>query len=340
MRVALVTHPSALEHDTGFGHPERAARIPAVLTGVRSSRLDVVDVEAPEADLGTIGLVHEGSYIEEIRGFCLGGGGTLDVDTVAGRGSWEAALRAAGAGGAAVETLRRGDADVGFVAMRPPGHHALARRAMGFCIFNNIAITARDLARQGERVAIVDWDVHHGNGTQETFLRDPSVLYLSLHEFPAYPGTGWVEEVGEEPAKGTTINFAWPPGCDGGPYRWAFVNVVIPILEQFRPDWILVSSGYDGHRNDPLASIKLDEDDYAFMAGALRGRAPDARTILFLEGGYDLAALTRATAATLDGFAEPPHLESPAPGNGAGWDMARTVAWALVPFWDLKDLPR
>ncbi len=340
MRVALVTHQSALEHDTGFGHPERPARIPAVIAGVHGSSLEVVEVEAPEAEFAAIGLVHERAYINEIHDFCLAGGGMLDVDTVASRGSWEAAVRAAGAGGAAVETLRQGGADVGFVAMRPPGHHALARRAMGFCIFNNIAITARGLALRGEKVAIVDWDVHHGNGTQQTFLRDPAVLYISLHEFPAYPGTGWVEEVGEEPAQGRTVNFAWPPGCDGGPYRWAFVNVIIPILDQFQPDWILVSAGYDGHRNDPLAEIKLDEADYAFMAGGLRGRVPAARTIMFLEGGYDLAALTSSVAATLDGFADPPELESPIPGTGSGWDMARTVAWAMVPFWDLKDLPQ
>lgn len=340
MRVALVTHDSALDHDTGFGHPERAARIPAVISGVHASGLEVVEVEAPRADLADVGLVHEAAYIDELNQFCAAGGGTLDVDTVAGERSWEAALRAAGSGPAAAEVLRRGEADVAFVAMRPPGHHALPRRAMGFCLLNNIAITARKLSRENAGVAIVDWDVHHGNGTQTIFLRDPSVLYISFHEYPAYPGTGWVDEIGDADGIGKTVNFAWPPGCDGAPYRWAIVNVVVPMLEQFAPEWILVSSGYDAHRCDPLAGIRLETEDYGFMAGALRGKAPEARTIFFLEGGYDLAALAAATAETLRGFSNPPALESPVPGSGAAWQMAHAVVRRMVPYWDLKDPER
>jgi acetoin utilization deacetylase AcuC-like enzyme len=330
MRVALVTHDSSLRHQTGRFHPERPDRIPATIAGVHESGLIVVEYEPLPARFEDLALVHDGEYIAEVERFCATGGGAFDSDTVAVPASWDAALRSAGGGPAAIDALANGIADVGFVAMRPPGHHALRNRAMGFCLFNNIAIAARRLTEQGNKVAIVDWDVHHGNGTQRTFYDDPKVIYVSLHEFPAYPGTGWVDETGSSDAPGTTVNFPMPGGTEGAPYRWAMRWVIVPILEEFEPDWLLVSAGYDAHRADPLADILLEESDYAAMAAMLAKVMPVQRTVFFLEGGYDLAALTASTAATLRGSAgdapEPPPVE--ATGTAGAWKEIRHVAAA------------
>jgi acetoin utilization deacetylase AcuC-like enzyme len=331
MRVLLVEHESSLHHDTGFGHPERPARIPAVIEGVRQSGLHVITHEPDRVDLDLVERVHDPTYVNKIQRFCADGGGDLDPDTAAVTASWEAALRAAGAGPAAVSALRSGVADTAFLAVRPPGHHALSSRAMGFCLFNNIAVTARMLTDSGERVAIVDWDVHHGNGTQETFYRDPSVLYVSFHEFPAYPGTGWVDEDGDGAGEGTTINFPMPTGSTGEAYRWAMRWVVRPQLEAFAPDWVLVSAGYDAHRADPLAGIRLEAEDYGVLASVVAGVVPDGRTVFFLEGGYDLDALTASAASTLRGVAGD---HQPAPhadeiGSGAAWRTVLHVASRL-----------
>ncbi len=302
MRIALVTHDISLEHDTGWGHPERPARVPAVIDGVRGAGFPVVELTAPPAERADISRIHDGGYIDAIEQFCASGGGALDADTVAKSASWEAALRSAGAGLAAVDALERDAADVGFVVMRPPGHHALPSRAMGFCLFNNVAVAAAHLADAGHRVAIVDWDVHHGNGTQDVFYDDDRVLYISMHEYPAYPGTGSAGELGAGAAIGSTINIPWPPGTDGAAYRWAMDAVIRPVLDQFAPDWLLVSAGYDAHAADPLAGIMLTADDYWFMASRLRGVVPERRTVFFLEGGYDLDALRESSAATLGGW--------------------------------------
>ena len=336
MRVLLVTHPASMGHDTGANHPERPARIPAVVEGVRTSGLEVVDLQPPAASLETLMLVHEEAYVTAVEHFCAAGGGALDPDTVARAGSWEAALRSAGAGPAAVAALKSGDAEVAFVATRPPGHHAMPARAMGFCLFNNIAITARLLVNEGMRVAIVDWDVHHGNSTQDVFYGEPDVLYMSMHEFPAYPGTGWLHEGGTGEASGTTVNFPWPTGTGGMPYRWGFDAIVHPVLEQFAPDWILVSAGYDAHRADPLAGIRLESDDYRFMAGRISRIVPGGRSILFLEGGYDLGALRTSTAATLQGWqAGPVDDQVTDPGGGAPAEIAHRVALETSRHWDL-----
>lgn len=336
MRVLLVTHPASMGHDTGPNHPERAARIPAVVEGVRASGLVVVDLEPPAASLRTLTLVHQEAYVSAVEHFCAAGGGALDPDTVAHAGSWEAALRSAGAGPAAVAALEAGEADVAFIATRPPGHHAMPARAMGFCLFNNIAITARLLVDRGHRVAIVDWDVHHGNSTQDVFYGEPDVLYVSMHEFPAYPGTGWLHEGGTGEASGMTVNFPWPTGTGGTPYRWGFDAIIHPVLEQFRPDWILVSSGYDAHRADPLAGIRLEADDYRFMAGRISRIVPRGRGILFLEGGYDLAALRTSTAATLQGWdAGSVDDQVTDPGGGPAAEIAHRVAMETSRHWDL-----
>jgi acetoin utilization deacetylase AcuC-like enzyme len=195
---------------------------------------------------------------------------------------------------------------------------------MGFCLFNNIAITARALTSVGEKVAIVDWDVHHGNGTQESFFADPNVLYISLHESGFYPGTGHQHERGEGSGQGSTINFPLPAGTGGDVYRWLMHWAIRPAVETFAPDWLLISAGYDAHVDDPLAGMSLTAEDYAGMASSLRETVPASRTAFFLEGGYDLAALTASTAATLRGC----HGEAPGPpaesdtGTGRGWPEA------------------
>jgi len=306
MKVLVATHPAFTAHATGLSHPERPARLTAARAGTADAPVDIVEFSPSEAELELLAGVHLVDYVQSIKRFCAAGGGQLDPDTVVGVDSWEAALRAAAAGPDAANLLQRGVADVAFLPIRPPGHHALEDRAMGFCIFNNVAVTARFLAASGNRVAIVDWDVHHGNGTQEMFLMDPEVLYVSLHEFPAYPGSGWVDEIGLGPAAGTTVNFPMPVGTGGDVYRASFERVVLPILSAFKPDWLLVSAGYDAHDADPLAGLSLLESDYAAMGSALRGLVGPGKTILFLEGGYNLKAIQGCVAATLSGLAAVP----------------------------------
>ena len=297
------------------------------MRGVTEAGLDVVKIDAPEASRSEVLANHEPGYFDMIEELCARGGGRLDYDTRVGPHSWEAALRSAGAAGAAIDALTAGDADVAFVATRPPGHHALASRAMGFCLFNNIAIGARRLTAQGRRVAIVDWDVHHGNGTQDSFYEDPSVLYVSLHQSGFYPGTGSMQERGAGQGGGTTVNLPLPPRTGGDVYRWLFHTVVRRELDRFRPDWLLVSAGYDAHHSDPLADLALVDDDYEAMAAALAASVPPRRTVFLLEGGYDLDALRGAAAATLRGsVGGPPPTPPPPPPDAPGASAARRLA--------------
>ena len=300
MRLLLYTHPACWEHDTGGWHPERAARLDAAVEGAHRSSLDVEDREAPEAPLEALYLVHRPAYVARIRDFCQAGGGSLDPDTVASPGSWAAALRAAGAGLAAVEALERGDGDAAFLAVRPPGHHATRDRPMGFCLFNNIGVTAAAVAERGQRVAIVDWDVHHGNASQDMFYGRGDVLYISTHEFPFYPGTGWIDEIGKDEGEGFNVNIPLPAGTAGDAYEEAWVRLVLPVLQEMHPDWILVSAGFDGHVDDPLANICLREPDYGRMAWRLARLAP-GRLVFFLEGGYELDAIASSVAVAMDG---------------------------------------
>jgi len=303
VEVILFTHPVFALHDTGAWHPERPARLDAAERGVVSSGFAVRRIAPGEIDVELLHLVHRPEYVEAIRRFCAAGGGALDQDTIAVPDSWEAALRSAAAGVEAIDQLRTNDDATAFLAIRPPGHHALVNQAMGFCIFNNVAVSAAVLRAAGARVAIIDWDVHHGNGTQDSFDEDPEVLYVSLHQYPFYPGGGSVVEVGVGPGEGTVVNIPVPAGTGGDVYREAFDRLVGPVLAQFKPEWILISSGYDAHEDDPLAEIRLLDSDYGFMASTLRRFAPPNRVITFLEGGYHLPAITLATAATLRGLA-------------------------------------
>ena len=335
MRVALVTHPSSLDHRGPPQHPERPERVSAAVKGVEESSLTVVRVAAEPVARRSLLEVHEASFVNALERFCADGGGAIDADTFAVGASWDAALNAAGAGAAAVRALRSDSADVAFLAMRPPGHHAEHGQSMGFCLLNNVAVTAAELARAGERIAIVDWDVHHGNGTQQLFAAESDVLYVSLHQHPFYPGTGLATEIGEGAAKGTTVNLPMRAGVNGIIYAEAFARVVIPIIRQFEPDWMLVSAGYDAHRSDPLAEIELVEGDYHWMAGALNTLIPKQRTVFFLEGGYDLEALRGSISATLNGHAGLGISNAPSIGAEAPNPALSQIVETLAPYWDL-----
>ena len=238
-----------------------------------------------------------------IEKFCQLGGGALDMDTIAGETSWEAALTAAGGVRAVADELRGLSDATGFAVSRPPGHHAMADRAMGFCLFNNVAITASYLRSRGERVAILDWDVHHGNGTQSMLARDPGTLYASIHQDHFYPFEGQIEDI-EQEAKGTVVNIPLPSGTAGDVYRRAWEELVLAVLGQFEPDWVLVSAGFDAHASDELAGLRLQSGDYGWMAARLASVHPVNRIVVALEGGYDLKALEQSARAVLVGLSE------------------------------------
>ncbi len=335
MKLLHSTHPQFTLHTNGAGHPERPDRLTAVTAGVRAvPKIEVVEVEAPLLDPAVLENVHTPAYVRAIEDLCASGGGRLDPDTSAVPESWEAALRAAGAGLDASSRLRAKEASAAFLSVRPPGHHALASQAMGFCLFNNIAVTAATLLAEGERVAIVDWDVHHGNGTQAMFYDRPELLYLSLHQFPAYPGTGWLDELGEGESRGTNVNLPFPPGTAGDVYR-AAMDLIVSILSQFKADWVLVSAGYDAHSADPLADLHLVESDYGEMALAVAATAPAGRLIYYLEGGYDLAALEGSVAATILGTSGMPTPGDPHSSPDVAWLILEQVSQALASEFEL-----
>jgi acetoin utilization deacetylase AcuC-like enzyme len=328
------------EHDGG-GHPERPARVTAALQGIADLGLgsDLISTDPRVATREELERVHDAQYLDELAAFSRRGGGSLDPDTYVTDSSWDAARRAAGAGLAAVDELvERGDG-VAFVVVRPPGHHAERDRGMGFCLINNVAVTAAALVARGARVAVVDWDVHHGNGTQEIFWDEPGVLYVSTHQWPLYPGTGRPEEVGGAEALGTTLNIPVPPGATGDVLRQAVDDVVAPAIESFRADWVLVSCGFDAHRADPLAELMLSSADFGALALAVSESAPaPGRVVLFLEGGYDLQAVRRSTAATLGALlGDPGEPEAPTfggPGTEAVRTAARDAKRAVDEAWD------
>jgi acetoin utilization deacetylase AcuC-like enzyme len=304
MSLLVSTSDRFGDHVAGRRHPERPARLDAVLAGVRGAGIDdeVVLVAPRPATRAELELLHEPVFLDALERFCAAGGGHIDPDTGAVPESWAAAVLAAGAGPDAIERLDRGEGDAAFLAVRPPGHHATPTRAMGFCLLNNVAVTAAVLAARGERVAILDWDAHHGNGTQDSFYDDPRVLYVSLHEYPLYPGTGKLRETGSGEGEGTTLNVPLPEGATGDVYLHAFDSLIGPAVEAFAPTWLLVSAGFDGHRADPYTGLALSSGDFADMTARAVGLAPAGRRIVFLEGGYDLDALADSTAACVAGL--------------------------------------
>jgi acetoin utilization deacetylase AcuC-like enzyme len=301
MSTLLITHQACLNHLTPPGHPERPDRLRAVEQALEDERFQALArVEAPRAPLETITLVHSMEYVEAIQEASPAQGLVqIDADTSMSPGSFEAALRCVGGGMQAVDEVMNQKADNAFVATRPPGHHAETARPMGFCLFNNIAIAARySQTRYGaERAAIVDFDVHHGNGSQDIFWADKTVMYCSTHEMPLYPGTGATAERGDF---NTIVNAPLRAGDGGDQFREAFDSVILPRLREFNPDILLISAGFDAHTRDPLANLNLVETDFAWVTQELMeiaDRSAQGRIVSMLEGGYDLQGLARSAAA-------------------------------------------
>jgi len=300
MSTLLVTHEACLDHDPGTYHPESPARLKAVLAGLADADLKGLErVAAPRAEDRHLMLAHPVSHVETVMGMIPPAGRhAIDGDTIVCPGSGEAALRAAGAVVAAVDAVLTGRAKNAFCAVRPPGHHAEAAQAMGFCVFNNVVIGALHArANHGiGRVAVIDFDVHHGNGTQHMFERDPNLFYASTHQWPLYPGTGAAEEQGV----GNIVNVPLRPYSEGDAFRAAFEQRILPALDKFAPELVIISAGFDAHADDPLASLQLHEDDYEWVTAALLEVAAThakGRLISALEGGYDLRALAASSAA-------------------------------------------
>jgi acetoin utilization deacetylase AcuC-like enzyme len=301
MSTLFLTHPACLEHVTPLGHPERADRLRAIERVLEDERFQTLAREqAPRANVETIALCHPLDYIEQIREATPAQGtARLDADTSMSPGSFEAALRAAGAAIRAVDEVVSRRTDNVFCATRPPGHHAETAVPMGFCLFNNAAIAARYAQRRHglERTAIVDFDVHHGNGSQEIFWSDPTVMYCSTHQMPLYPGTGARSERGEH---NTIVNAPLRPGDGGEAFRDAVETVILPRLRDFRPELLVISAGFDAHMRDPLASLNLVEADFAWATRKIMEVADasaDGRVVSMLEGGYDLEGLAASVAA-------------------------------------------
>ncbi len=330
MSVLFTTHPDFLLHDSGDHHPERPERLRAVSAGVDEAGLrDVlVPFEPVPATRDQVARVHPGRYVQAIEELSLTGGGQIDGDTRCGPHSFDAAMLAAGAGLEAVRRLDAGEGTAAFCAVRPPGHHATPRRAMGFCLMNNVAVTATALADRGERVLIVDYDAHHGNGTQDVFYDDPRVVYFSIHEYPLYPGTGSLHETGAGAGAGTTINVPVPAGATGDVYRHAVDTLLAPLVDGWAPTWLLVSAGYDAHRRDPITGLGLTSGDFADVTEAVASLVPAGRRVLFLEGGYDLRGLADSAGASLATLAGVEHRPEPASAGGPGMvvvDAARRI---------------
>ncbi len=296
----LLTHPACLTHEAGIGHAERPDRLRAVLQVLEGAAFESLQrMEAPRATEAEIARVHPEAYIARVKAAAPESGlAQLDADTAMSPGTLEAALRAAGAVVAAVDAVVGGRAENAFCAVRPPGHHAEPERAMGFCIFNNVAVgaLAARAAHGLARIAVIDFDVHHGNGTEAMFRDDPGLAYLSTHQSPLYPGTGAAESRGV----GNLFNAPLPRLAGSEAFRRAFTDSLLPALDAFEPEMVMISAGFDAHRNDPLANLELDDEDYAWVTTELveiARRHADGRVVSTLEGGYDLAALARSTAA-------------------------------------------
>jgi acetoin utilization deacetylase AcuC-like enzyme len=311
-------------HEVTGGHPECQERLHAAVDGLRwgvpDEMISTLTVTPAPAD--ALRRVHDATYLAVAERACQRGIRALDPDTPISHGSWDTAVLAAGAGLDTVAAIDAGQARRGFVLARPPGHHATPNRAMGFCLINNVAVTAGALRARGERVLIVDWDVHHGNGTQDIFWNEPGVLFVSIHQAPPqYPGTGTVHETGGQEAAGRTINVPLPPGATGDAFRQAVDEVVAPAAAAFDPTWLLISAGFDAHREDPLADLMLTSADYGDLTRRLLALVPSASGVVaFLEGGYDLQALhdsvgvTAAALAGLDAASDP----APEPRSSGG----------------------
>jgi acetoin utilization deacetylase AcuC-like enzyme len=305
-KVGYVYDPVYLRHETGE-HPENPQRLEAIMALLARSGLKerLALIEPRPATEKELALVHREAYITRIKEIGQAGGGYLDSETIISPGSFDAALYAAGGVIRAVDAVMAAEANAVFALVRPPGHHATPGQAMGFCIFNNVAIAASyALKKHGlKRVAVIDFDVHHGNGTQEAFVNDPAVLYVSTHQYPHYPGSGGIGETGRGQAAGTKVNIPLPRGCGDAEYQRVFEQIIIPVVKRFHPGLILVSAGYDPHWADGLAEMRVTVKGFAWMVSTIKALADElceGRLVLGLEGGYNLEALAYSVKATFD----------------------------------------
>lgn len=304
-KTGIIYHPGYLKHETGF-HPERKERLLSIISYLEETGMmaQLKLIEPGYADLNEILYIHAQEYIEKVKRYSeleI----PLDLDTILCKDSYNVALLAAGGAITAVDAVLD-DVDCSFALVRPPGHHAMPDSGMGFCIFNNVAIAARHAQKKGKkRVLIVDWDVHHGNGTQEAFYEDPSVLYFSTHQYPHYPGTGWLDEVGTGKGKGYNINVPLPAGTDDTGFIAAFEEILVPAALEFQPDIVLVSAGQDACANNGLAQMRMSTGGFAVLASIVKSIAKetcDGKIAAVLEGGYDLRLLAHSVAAVLEVF--------------------------------------
>lgn len=338
MRTAIVVDPRYRQHDTGAGHPERPERLLAVEDALHSWHGAPLErVEPRIAAHDEVRSAHTESLFSRIRDTQESARSRIDADTATCDRSFEVALLAVGGVLELVDAVATRSYENGFAFVRPPGHHATSSQAMGFCLFNNVAIAARHLRvkRNVERVAIVDWDLHHGNGTEAIFYDDPSVLYMSLHQFPFYPGTGAATDVGRGDGLGFNVNVPFGAGVGDEGYLLAFQEILLPILRQFAPGFILVSAGFDCHWRDPLGQMQVTEKGFLGMARSLIGVAnevADGRIAAVLEGGYDLDAIRGSTEAVLGELTRPTPRMGPGNGHTHTFDRLRQV---LSPFWKL-----
>jgi acetoin utilization deacetylase AcuC-like enzyme len=327
--VEVIADPRFAEHAGPTGHPERPERLRAVDAALDGFG-DALARRAPRrAEPEELLAVHERAHVEHVRRAAAAGPAQLDPDTFVSSASYDVALLAAGASVDLALRIARGEARAGFAAVRPPGHHAEGDRAMGFCLFNNAAIAARAVQRDAgvERVLLLDWDVHHGNGTQHTFEGDPSVLYVSTHQWPFYPGTGAAGEIGTGRGEGATLNVPMSAGCGDAEYVGVFQRVLAPAARAFRPDYWIVSCGFDAHEDDPLAAMRVTQSGYAALTAIVRALADElsgGRMLFVLEGGYSLRGLREGVEALVGG------LLAEAPASPAAPDLVRGSALAAL----------
>jgi len=332
--VGVIQDSRYREHRAPEGHPECPDRLAAVEEAI-ASRAEALSRLAPrQAGDEEILRIHQRAHLESISAAVRRAPTQLDPDTYVSPQSLEIARLAAGGSIELARAVARGDLTAGLAAVRPPGHHAEAHRAMGFCLFNNVAIAAAALrAEEGiERILILDWDVHHGNGTQRSFEEDPNLLYFSTHQYPFYPGTGGFDEAGSGGGEGATVNVPLPAGCDDETYLGVFQRILVPVVLAFRPEILLVSAGFDAHRDDPVAEMRVGEEGFAAMASIVRSLADEvcgSRLAYFLEGGYSTSGLRQGTGAVLDASLPPeaPDLHAPveAPTGSLLWKLVGTV---------------
>lgn len=346
MVTGVVYHEAYLKHDLGRGHPERPERIESILKATEEvlRREDVALLEPKPASETDLLRVHSEGYIARIRSMS-GAGGVLTMDTPVPPGVYETATLAAGGAMLAGESVVEGKVDNAFALTRPPGHHAGRGSGGGFCFFNNVAVMIEYLRfhHHLEKFAVLDWDVHHGNGTQEIFNRDPDVLYFSTHQSPLYPGTGAIEEIGEGPGRGSKVNVPLRPGTSGASFKHVLTELFAPLVKRFRPDFIAVSAGYDAYFNDPLANLRFTIETYSYSANFVKDLADDlcdGRLAVVLEGGYNLEAVSQGVLATLSSMLDLGGVEEPSPAPPQIVDEAvRTevsqIKKTLSPYWHI-----